>query len=395
MPRTTGQTGPRLHGEGMTLDFVANISDPSEDPEDLGAPEPAEDTDVPFSTKFRRAPGLIPNVLNNEDAAEHVRSYQRGLAATKKLSRTKPLSDTQTATARRDAAAGEVAAQKLIESMLKLSTRIVREIAEARHGREGAAALLEDLLSEANLAVLEAAKSFDPSKDVGFSRWAAQQVRNTIRTLVMEDNASGFKIYSSWARIRRRAIPERHDLSVKLGREPTMTELKEHMVEVCLEWAYDHLKPSEQRLSPAKRRDAAMSKLRKQGTLSAIENLEDALNAGAHPVRLDTPVGDDEDSSTWGSLLPADEDPNKAHSVVASRELRELLMKSLQPLSDREQTIILYRFGFVDGEVWTYRAIGDMFSISAERVRQIEEHARTFLRTESEFAEVLVGHLRD
>lgn len=382
-----------------TLDFVTHPEDPSQDPldtEDSAVTEVdllAVEEEEAEPLRWREGPDLRPSILSNEDAAEQVRSYQRGLAARKKLNRDKPLSPTAAATAQRDSAAGEVAAQKLIESMLKLSTRIVREIAEARHGREGAAPLMNDLMSEANLAVLEAAKSFNPAKDVGFNRWAAQQVRNTIRTLVMEDNASGFKIYSSWARIRRRAIPERHDLSVKLGRQPTMSELKAHMIEVCLEWAYDHLKPSEQKLKGQERRDAAMAKLRKQGTLSAIEHLEDALNAGAHPVRLDTPAGEEDDSTPWGALLPSEGEDSRAHNRIAAQELRSVLMKALGPLSEREQTIILYRFGFVDGEVWTYRSIGDMFSISAERVRQIEEHAREFLRTQSEFAGALAEHL--
>lgn len=335
-----------------------------------------------------------PRVLENIDAAEHVRAYQAGLRATKQLRDKKnSLSPTQRANARKQAAAGEIAAERLVESMLKLSTRIVREIAETRHGRDGAASMLDDLISEAHLAVLEAAKSFDPSKDVGFSRWAAQQVRNTIRTIVMEENDSGFKIYSSWARVRRRAIPERHDLAMKLGRNPTMTELKKHMVNVCMEWAFDHLKPEEQELPLGKRQEAALAKLRKQGTLSAIENLEDALNSGAHPVRLDTPVNDDEDSGSWANFLPSEGEDTKAHDKLVLQELRDLLLNAIAPLSERERTIILYRFGFVDGEVWTYRAIGDMFSISAERVRQIEESVRTFLRTESEYASQLSGHL--
>ena len=335
-----------------------------------------------------------PRVLENIDAAEHVRAYQAGLHATKQLRDKKnSLSPTQRANARKKAAAGEIAAERLVESLLKLSTRIVREIAETRHGRDGAASMLDDLISEAHLAVLEAAKSFDPSKDVGFSRWAAQQVRNTIRTIVMEENDSGFKIYSSWARVRRRAIPERHDLAMKLGRNPTMTELKKHMVNVCMEWAFDHLKPEEQELPLGKRQEAALAKLRKQGTLSAIENLEDALNSGAHPVRLDTPVNDDEDSGSWANFLPSEGEDTKAHDKLVLQELRDLLLNAIAPLSERERTIILYRFGFVDGEVWTYRAIGDMFSISAERVRQIEESVRTFLRTESEYASQLSGHL--
>lgn len=172
-----------------------------------------------------------------------------------------------------------------------------------------------------------------------------------------------------------------------------MTELKKHMVNVCMEWAFDHLKPEEQELPLGKRQEAALAKLRKQGTLSAIENLEDALNSGAHPVRLDTPVNDDEDSGSWANFLPSEGEDTKAHDKLVLQELRDLLLNAIAPLSERERTIILYRFGFVDGEVWTYRAIGDMFSISAERVRQIEESVRTFLRTESEYASQLSGHL--
>lgn len=380
----------------MTLDFVAHIDDPEQDDLDV-----LDDVDAVLAEEIEapnrrgRSDSLNPSILTNEDAADQVRAYQKGLSAKKRLKGPKELSDTRRATARRDSAAGEEAAQKLVESMLKLSTRIVREIAEARHGREGAAGLMDDLLSEANLAVLEAAKSFDPSKDVGFSRWAARSVRNTIRTLVMEDNASGFKIYSSWARIRRRAIPERHDLATKLGRDPSMQELKDHMLQVCLEWAYDRLRPEEMHLKGEARREAAMAKLRKQGTLAALNHLEDALDSGAQPVRLDTPVGDDEDGSSWGSLLPAQGETERGHDLVVRQELRSLLMRALEPLSEREKTIILYRFGFIDGEVWTYRSIGDMFSISAERVRQIEEQARTFLRTESEVADLLAAHLTD
>lgn len=337
---------------------------------------------------------LTPNILSNEDAAERVRAYQKGLRAQRRLQKG-GLTPTQSTTARRDAAAGERAAQALVESMLKLATRIVREIAEARHGREGAVPMLEDLMSEASVVILEVAKTFSPAKSSGFSQRAAQSVRNHIRSLVTEDTPSGHKIYSSWARIRRRAIPERHDLAVELGREPTMTELKEHMLTVCLEWAYQHLKPEEQNLNPDERRDVAMAKLRKQGTLSAIEHLEEVLNTGAHPLRLDSPIGESEGEpgATWGSQLAADGAESEAHDRVVASDLRTTLMAAIQHLAEREQTILLYRFGFVDGEVWTYRTIGEMFQISAERVRQVEEQVRTYLRTESPYAAELAEYL--
>ena len=370
----------------MTLDFAAQRSSLTRSTPDSGSH---------FASSTESSDDG-PRVLEDVDASEHVRVYQAGLRAAKNLkSKKSQYTAEQRARARKKIAAGEQAASRLVESMLKLSTRIVREIAETRHGREGAAPMLEDLISEAHLAVLEAAKSFDPTKDVGFSRWAAQQVRNTIRTHVMEDNDSGFKIYSSWSRVRRRAIPERHDLAMKLGRNPNMVELKKHMVAVCMDWAFDHLRPEEQELPLTKRQEAAMAKLRKQGTLSAIENLEDALNSGAHPVRLDTPVNDDEDGGSWANFLPSEGEDTKAHDRLALQELRDLLLKAISPLTERERTIVLYRFGFVDGEVWTYRSIGDMFGISAERVRQIEESVRNYLSTESEYAVQLSAHLRD
>ena len=153
-----------------TLHFVAHpvaaTSELSTPERDDVTPVVQEDEVQEEPMRWRDGPNLKPSILSNDVAAVQVRTYQRGLTARKKLNRAKPLSPKQAATARRDVIAGEEAAQKLIESMLKLSTRIVREIAEARHGREGAAPLMSDLMSEANLAVLEAAKTFDPSKEI-------------------------------------------------------------------------------------------------------------------------------------------------------------------------------------------------------------------------------------
>lgn len=357
----------------------------AEDEEPIGGAEPVQSPEK--TTK------LTPVTLTNESAAEHVRSYQAGLKARKTLDSGKATRQ-QRVKLEREVFNGEESAQKLVESMVKLCSRIVREIAESRHGREGAAKLLEDLMGEANMTVLEAAKEFNPAKKVAFNRWAAQRVRNTIRSIVMEEHDGGLKIYASWSRMRRRAIPERHDLALKLGREPSLEELKAHMLEVCLEWAYDHLTPEEQALSDEKRREAAMSKLRKQGTLSALENLESAISAGARPLRLDVPINIDlESGDTYGNMLADPKAGDTAHRSAAHDELKEVIMESLSQLKDREKTIILYRFGFVDGEQWTYRQIGNMFNISAERVRQIDEHIRQSLREHSDHSDRLKEQL--
>lgn len=346
------------------------------------------------SLKTSPARKLVAHQLTDEEAAAAVLVYQNSFKSRKILQTRKNLTPKERHKHEVAVRKGEDAGQQLVESMLKLSNRIVHEIAEMRYGKEGAAPLIPDFESEASALVLEAAKAFDPHKAVSFSRWAAQQVRNNIRSLVMEENAAGLKVYASWSRVRRRAIPERQELALELGREPTMQELKDRLLKVCLEWAYDHLKPEHRLLSEEEQLAEAMRKLRKQGTLSAIESLEDVLNAGAAPVRLDKPFGDEETGGTWGAMLPDEGSHIAAVENLEIEELRALLMESIGSLNEREQTILLYRYGFVDDKQWTYKAIGDLFDISAERVRQIEDKAREQLRTDAVFAPELMSHLR-
>lgn len=332
-------------------------------------------------------------VLQGDDAAELVKAYQRGLTAGKKLRRARDLSAKQEAKLRRDTAEGEQAAERLIGSMVRLSMRIVREIAESRYGREGAAGMIDELMTEANISVLEAASKFDAAKGPAFNTWAAQQVRNKVRSMVMDDNTSGIKLASSWSRMRRRAVLERQDMSEELGREPTLTELHDRLYDVCMDWAYDHLTPAQQSAPPEEREQIAIGKLRKQGMLSALKYLDEVLVSGTNPTRLDTPLGDSEDGATIGTLLPDYESGTEAHDRASAHELRETLMAALSKLTYRERAIVLYRFGFDGDRVWTYQEIGEVFSVSAERIRQIEERVRAQMREDPQLSDVLWAHL--
>lgn len=330
-------------------------------------------------------------VLQRDDAAARVRLYQKSVAARKRLTSGRKLTPSSHAKAEREVAAGQQAGEELVGSMIKLSMQIVREFAEARHGREGAAPLMDELLSEANIAVLEAASSFDPKRGPAFNTWAAQSVRNRIRSLVMDDIGSGIKVASSWNRMRRRAILERQDLADELGRQPSMEELQSRLEAVCMDWAYEHLTAAQKALPPKKRQEAARSKLRKQGMLSALNRLDEVLNSGSPVSHLDAPVGDS--GATLGSLVMEDPEAPSAHDHVSAKELRELVTNVLAPLAERERSIILHRFGFIDGEVWTYKAIGELFDVSAERIRQIEEKVRTQLRDDPKLGPVLWAQL--
>lgn len=327
-----------------------------------------------------------PEILSNEALTEALSAYQAGLGARR--------GEVECPVERRRAvAAGDVAGMQIVNSLAKLSRTIVREIAENRYGREGAAPLVEDLESEAHLAVLDAAAKFDRSRGPKFPTWAGMSVRNRIRSLVMEDANASVKVPASWARMRRRAIMERQDMADALGRNPTTSELKERLLAVCMQWAFDHLSDKEQGLPLVERAELAVKKLRKQGMLAALDHIDEVLLYGADPVRLDAPsLSSDGDGRTHAEVLaPVVEDDIAA--AATHSEMRRDLERALGRLSERERIIVQLRFGMHDGVEWPFSEIGAVFRISAERVRQLEEEVRRKLRCDPDVGPSLKAHL--
>ena len=107
---------------------------------------------------------------------------------------------------------------------------------------------------------------------------------------------------------------------------------------------------------------------------------------------LDQTVRDDEDDSTLGDFLPDEE--SKTPLEVASEQLLKSQVKDmLSALSEREQKIIRLRFGLEDGKSHTLEEVGAEFSVTRERIRQIEAKALAKLRKHKD-AKKLLDYIR-
>lgn len=257
-------------------------------------------------------------------------------------------------------------------SCWKLAWLIVREQAEERFGRDRATDMLPDLLGEANYALVKAVQEFDPSMTPKFATYAARVIRDHTRAVLSRDGY--VRLAPSWSRVKRLAATRLPEMTHELGRRPTIEELQADLTKKCLEWAENHLTEQQQRLPAAQRKKLALAKLRKQGMLGAIRDIEEILVVSQTVVSLDAPMGD-ESGGTLGETV-AYTDEGSLLDRMELRELHEKIMASLDTiLTEREREIVLLRYGFDGSEGWTYSAIAERFDVSSERIRQIERGA--------------------
>lgn len=122
------------------------------------------------------------------------------------------------------------------------------------------------------------------------------------------------------------------------------------------------------------------AKLVKQGMLGAIERYEEVVSLTQSTMSMDAPVGE-EGGSTFGEVVAlGDGSADSVYEEVEAAELAREIQGILATFDERERDIILRRFGWFDGEVWTYAKIAPLYGVSAERVRQIEASVLNKLR---------------
>jgi RNA polymerase primary sigma factor len=318
-----------------------------------------------FQRRMDRYPQLSP-----EAQVELVRDYQRGVSAQEVLADPVGLPRDERRRLQELARRSEYAVEHLVGSNFRLVWLIVRENAENRYGRERATDHLPDLMNEANVAVVEAVRDFDPARCPTFHTYLARVVRDRVRMVLTKDGPIGLS--PSWSRLKRIVSVRIPALEAELNRRPTQAEIQEDLLERCMEWAESKLSDEQRALPAAKKRELKLAKLRKQGMLGAIRNLDKVLVATQTVASLDTPMGDD-GSSSLGDLLPG-QSSDSTFDRIELDEVRASLAQALATLTDREREIILFRFGFFDGENWTYARIAERYDVTAERIRQIEKN---------------------
>ena len=221
------------------------------------------------------------------------------------------------------------ALKKLVESNLRFVVSVAKKYL-------GCGLPLHDLIAEGILGLIEAARRFDPDKGVKFISYAVWWIRQSIMQALAQQTGA-VKIPVKQAVLVNKITRSYGELLKKLGREPTIEELAE----------YVGMEPKE------------------------VERL---LSICQVPLSLDTPIGDEEDT-TFKDFLKG-EGTAEVEERVVQEELKQSIQEMLEQLTPQEKKIIIMRFGLDGNEPKTLREIGEKLGISRERVRQLETRAK-------------------
>ena len=257
-----------------------------------------------------------------------VRMYLKEIGQVKLLS-----AEEEVELAKRIAEGDQEAKNKLTEANLRLVVSIAKKYS-------GRGLHILDLIQEGNTGLIRAVDKFDWTKGNKFSTYATWWIRQAI-TRAIADQARTIRVPVHMVEVINKATRCNRKLVQELGREPTVEEIA---AELGL----------------------------------PVEKIIEANRTAADTLSLDTPVGDEEDTSI-GSFVEDDHTPGPA-DATSNALLAEALKEILDTLTEREADVLRMRFGMYDGRTHTLEEVGQTFGVTRERIRQIENKAIRKLR---------------
>jgi RNA polymerase primary sigma factor len=260
----------------------------------------------------------------------------------------------------------EQQAEHASESLTRANLRLVVSVAKRYMGR-GINFL--DLIQEGNIGLLRAVAKFDHSKGFKFSTYATWWIRQAISRAIA-DQARTIRIPVHMVETINRLMRVQRQLTQELGQEPSAEQIALEMEFLPLDEtdAIRQLRRSGTRLDLGLQR-----KLRR-----AAQKVRKIMRLSQEPMSLEMPIGQ-EDNSLLGDFIEDDKIPGPVDA--ANRQLlKDHIKLSLGVLSEREREVLEMRFGLVDGQDHTLEEVGKHFSVTRERIRQIEAKALRKLR---------------